>query len=218
MTTSTSTPTNPRRYNWPNNYPTYRELRDYFDHCDKVLNIKSHTAFESVVVGAEFDTVEGRWHVKTADGRTAKVKYLVIAAGFAAKRHVPDWPGIEKFKGFVSHSSFWPDDEIDVRGKKCAIIGTGILIIGISRRCILTTNFINVGASGVQITQAWGPTAGHLKVFQRTPNLTVPMRLRNLTIEEQNEGKKWYPELFKLRMLSSSSSSHAKHETNLPSV
>ncbi|KAF7189001.1 Baeyer-Villiger monooxygenase [Pseudocercospora fuligena] len=168
-----------KTYNWPNNYPTYRELRDYFDHCDKVLDIKSHTAFESVVVGAEFDTKAGKWHVKTADGRTCKTKYLVIAAGFAAKRYVPDWPGIEKFKGFVSHSSFWPDDEIDVKGKRCAIIGTG--------------------ASGVQITQAWGPTAGHLKVFQRTPNLTVPMRLRNLTVDEQNEGKKWYPELFDLR-------------------
>ncbi|ETI26881.1 hypothetical protein G647_09980 [Cladophialophora carrionii CBS 160.54] len=168
-----------KTYNWPSNYPTYRELRDYFDHCDKVLDIKSHTAFESVVTGAQFNTEEGRWYVKTADGRTAKAKYLVVAAGFAAKRYVPDWPGIEKFKGVVHHSSFWPDEEIDVKGKKCAIIGTG--------------------ASGVQVTQAWGPVAGELKVFQRTPNLTVPMRLRALTAEEQWAGKKWYPELFDLR-------------------
>jgi cation diffusion facilitator CzcD-associated flavoprotein CzcO len=167
------------RYNWPSNYPTYRELRDYFDHCDKVLDIKSNTAFESVVTGAQFNTDEGRWHVKTADGRIARAKYLVVAAGFAAKRYVPDWPGIEKFKGIIHHSSFWPDEEIDVKGKKCAIIGTG--------------------ASGVQVTQAWGPVAGDLKVFQRTPNLTVPMRLRDLTAEEQSAGKKWYPELFDLR-------------------
>ncbi|KIW79904.1 hypothetical protein Z517_06519 [Fonsecaea pedrosoi CBS 271.37] len=168
-----------KTYNWPSNYPTYKELRDYFDHCDKVLDIKSQTAFESVVVEAKFNTDEGRWYVKTADGRTAKAKYLVVAAGFAAKRYVPDWPGIEKFQGIVHHSSFWPDEEISVQGKKCAIIGTG--------------------ASGVQITQAWGPKAGELKVFQRTPNLTVPMRLRALTAEEQWAGKKWYPELFDLR-------------------
>jgi hypothetical protein len=90
-----------------------------------MLDIKSNTAFESVVTGASFNTDEGRWHVKTADGRTAKAKYLVVAAGFAAKRYVPDWPGIEKFKGTVHHSSFWPDEEVDVKGKKCAIIGTG---------------------------------------------------------------------------------------------
>jgi hypothetical protein len=136
--------TNPFSYAWPSNYPDYKELRKYFDYCDEVLDIKSNTAFESVVVGAKFNTDEGRWHVKTADGRTAKAKYLVVAAGFAAKRYVPPWDGIDKFKGIIHHSSFWPDEEIDVKGKKCAIIGTG--------------------ATGVQITQAWGPVAGEVKV------------------------------------------------------
>lgn len=144
-----------------------------------MLDIKSNTAFESVVVDAQFNTKEGRWHIKTADGRLARPKYLIVAAGFAAKRYLPDWPGIEKFKGVLHHSSFWPDEEIDVKGKKCAIIGTG--------------------ASGVQITQAWGPTAGELKVFQRTPNLVIPMRQRQLSAEEQEKAKKWYPELFDLR-------------------
>lgn len=167
------------RHNWPNNYPNYKDLRDYFDTCDRVLDIKSQTAFDSVVTEAQFDTSEARWHVKTADGRNAKAKYLVICAGFAAKRYVPDWPGIDKFKGFLCHSSFWPDDEIPVKGKKCAIIGTG--------------------ATGVQITQAWGPEAGELKVFQRTPNLTVPMRQRDLTVEEQEVSKRWYGELLHLR-------------------
>ncbi|KAK4544133.1 hypothetical protein LTR36_004631 [Oleoguttula mirabilis] len=166
-------------YNWPSNYPNYKDLRAYFDHLDKVLDIKKDTAFESVVSDAQFNTDEGRWHVKTSDGRTCKAKYLVLATGFAAKRYVPSWPGIDKFKGVIHHSSFWPDEDIDVSGKRCAIVGTG--------------------ASGVQITQAWGPHAGHLKVFQRTPNLTVPMRLRKLTAEEQDSAKKWYPELFDLR-------------------
>ncbi|PPJ52112.1 hypothetical protein CBER1_10404 [Cercospora berteroae] len=168
-----------KTYNWPNNYPTYKDLRAYFDHCDKVLGVKNETAFHSVVVGANFDTKKGRWHVKTADGRTAFAKYLVLAAGFAAKRYVPEWPDIDKYEGVVHHSSFWPDEEMDVRGKKCAIIGTG--------------------ATGVQITQAWGPVAGELKVFQRTPNLTVPMRQRPLTVKEQEEAKRWYPELFNYR-------------------
>jgi cation diffusion facilitator CzcD-associated flavoprotein CzcO len=40
---------------------------------------------------------------------------------------------------------------------------------------------------------------GSLKVFQRTPNLAVPMRKRALTAQEQNEQKPMYPELFSLR-------------------
>ena len=38
------------------------------------------------MTAAEFDTDAGKWTLKTADGRTAKSKYLVVAAGFAAKR------------------------------------------------------------------------------------------------------------------------------------
>lgn len=97
----------------------------------------------------------------------------------AAKRYVPDWPGIDKFQGIVHHSSFWPDDEIDVRGKRCAVIGTG--------------------ASGVQISQEWGPIAGSLKVFQRTPNLAIPMGKRPLTVEEQTASKQWYHRFFEMR-------------------
>lgn len=58
---------------------------------------------------------------------------------------------------------------------------------------------IGTGASGVQIAQEWGPDAGELKVFQRTPNLAVPMGKRTLTPEEQNAAKSWYPRLFQLR-------------------
>jgi len=168
-----------KTWNWPNNYPDYNDLRAYFAHCDKVLGIKKDCAFNTVVVGAKFDTESGKWHVRTADGRVTKTKYLVLGTGFAARRYIPDWPGMDKFKGTIHHSSFWPEEKVEVKNKRCAIIGTG--------------------ASGVQITQAWGPEAGSLSVFQRTPNLAVPMRKRDLTIQEQEESKRFYPELFKFR-------------------
>ncbi|KAL7782420.1 hypothetical protein V8C37DRAFT_113458 [Trichoderma ceciliae] len=168
-----------KTWNWPNNYPNYENLRAYFDHVDKVVGVKKDCAFNTVVVGAHFDPAAGKWIIRTEDGRTTKAKYLVLGTGFAAKRYMPDWPGINKFKGIIHHSSFWPDKKISVDGKKCAVIGTG--------------------ASGVQIVQAWGPEAGELKVFQRTPNLAVPMRKRDLTVEEQEKAKKHYPELFRYR-------------------
>ncbi|KAF4978144.1 hypothetical protein FZEAL_5442 [Fusarium zealandicum] len=166
-------------WNWPNNYPNYADLRAYFDHVDKVCDIKKDCAFNTVVVGAKFDTNTGLWSVRSEDGRVAKAKYLVLGTGFAAKRYVPEWPGLDKFKGVIHHSSFWPDYKVDVKNKRCAVIGTG--------------------ASGVQIVQAWGPEAGELKVFQRTPNLAVPMRKKKLTAEEQEKSKKFYPEIFRYR-------------------
>ncbi|PHH67373.1 hypothetical protein CDD81_141 [Ophiocordyceps australis] len=168
-----------KTWNWTTNYPGYKELRAYFDHVDKAVGIKKDCAFNTVVVGADFDTNQGKWNVRTKDGRTATTKFLILATGMASKRYVPSWPGMDKFKGTIHHSSFWPDYEVDVSSKKCAVIGTG--------------------ASGVQITQAWGPKAQELKVLQRTPNLALPVRRRDLTVEEQEAGKKWYPHLFEYR-------------------
>ncbi|OJJ48230.1 hypothetical protein ASPZODRAFT_1543128 [Penicilliopsis zonata CBS 506.65] len=166
-------------WTWSSNYPDYKELRAYFDHVDKVLEISKDCAFGSVVVGAHFNHDEVRWHISTADGRTARAKYLIVAAGFSAKRYIPDWEGLDRFQGVIHHSSFWPEKEVDVHGKRCAVIGTG--------------------ASGVQLTQAWGPVADSVRVFQRTPNLTLPMRRRLLSREEQEQSKAFYPDLFCLR-------------------
>ncbi|KAI9697115.1 MAG: hypothetical protein M1820_007930 [Bogoriella megaspora] len=177
-----------KTWNWSTNYPNYEELRAYFDHVDKVLDLSKDCSFETVVVSAQFDTDEGKWNIRTHDGRHVKAKYFIVAAGFnpvsdfaskASKRYIPDIPGLSKFKGVVHHSSFWPEEKVVVEGKRCAVIGTG--------------------ASGVQIAQEWGPEAGELKVFQRTPNLAVPMGKRILTPEEQDIGKDWYYRLFELR-------------------
>ncbi|PON22632.1 hypothetical protein TGAM01_v208521 [Trichoderma gamsii] len=168
-----------KSWNWSSNYPNYEELRAYFDHVDKVIGVKKDCAFNTVVVGAHFDLDAGKWIIRTEDGRTTKAKYLILGTGFSAKRYIPDWPGIDKFKGTIHHSSFWPEEKISVKGKKCAVIGTG--------------------ASGVQLVQAWGPEAGELKVFQRTPNLTIPLLKRDLTSEEQERTKRYYPELFRYR-------------------
>lgn len=102
-----------------------------------------------------------------------------MGGGQSAKRYVPDWPGMDDFKGVVHHSSLWPAHEVDVRGKRCAVVGTG--------------------ASGVQLVQAWAPAAGSLAVLQRTPNLALPMRRRRLGRAEQAARKASYTELLRLR-------------------
>ena len=105
------------------NYPDWKELQAYFDHVDKVCNLSKDTAFETVVTSAEFDQGPAKWVVKTADGRTVKTRFLIVAAGFAAKRYIPDYKGIETYKGVIHHSSFWPPEDVDVKGKKVAVIG-----------------------------------------------------------------------------------------------
>jgi cation diffusion facilitator CzcD-associated flavoprotein CzcO len=172
----------PEVYNtwtWKHSYPDWRELQAYFNHCDKVLDLNKDCAFESVVVGALFDKETGKWTVGTQDGRTARARFLIVCAGFAAKRYVPDVPGLDRFQGVIHHSSFWPAEGVDCVNKRIAVIGTG--------------------ASGVQVIQELGPVAKQLTVFQRTPNLALPMGQRPLTKAEQDRLKPFYPEILAYR-------------------
>lgn len=129
---------------------------------------------------AHFDKPSARWIVKTEDGRIARAKFFICCTGFAAKRHFPDWPGFEKFQGEMHHSSFWPNEGVDVTGKRVAVIGTG--------------------STGIQIAQETAKTAKSVAVFQRTPNLCLPMRQKKLTVEEQEANKKNYPALYDYRL------------------
>lgn len=94
---------------------------------------------------------------------------------------IPDVPGLDTFKGEIHHSSFWPAEGVDYKGKKVAVIGTG--------------------ASGVQMIQEMGPQAEQLTVYQRTPNLALPMGKRDLSKAEQDGLKPNYPYMHALREL-----------------
>ena len=58
---------------------------------------------------------------------------------------------------------------------------------------------IGTGASGVQVIQEAGKVASQLTVFQRTPNLTLPMQQRILDEATQQQMKEGYPEIFRQR-------------------
>ena len=64
---------------WNCRYPGTDELRAYFAHVEKKLDIKKDCAFNTRVVGAEFDKPSSKWIIKTEDGRTAKAKNMLLA-------------------------------------------------------------------------------------------------------------------------------------------
>ncbi|KAL4804497.1 hypothetical protein BDV18DRAFT_143283 [Aspergillus unguis] len=163
-------------------YPSADELRAYFAHVEDVLGIKKDVDFGTTVTGAWFDKNAGgkrKWRIETSDGRVTHARFFVSCVGFAAERYVPGIPGLESFNGEVCHSAFWPKGGVDVTGKNVAVIGTG--------------------ASGVQIVQAWAKKAKSLVVFQRTPNLALPMRQQVLSADAQKALKEDIPRMFQLR-------------------
>ncbi|OCK78384.1 FAD/NAD(P)-binding domain-containing protein [Lepidopterella palustris CBS 459.81] len=167
-------------WTWTQQYPDSAELRAYFAHVEKKLDLKKDVILNTVVTAAEFNTDTNKWTVHCNNGQTIRTSFFIPAIGFSAKRYFPDWEGLDTFKGVMHHSSFWPREGIDVRGKKMGVVGTG--------------------ATGIQIVQECAKEAGELIVFQRTPNTCCPMNQAALSVKEQEKHKADYPAIFKERL------------------
>ena len=104
-----------------------------------------------------------RWVVETAttdgDGARSPSTTLVVGAGGLSEPRLPDIDGIDDFQGEVFHSARWNHD-VDLTGKRVAVIGTG--------------------ASAIQIVPELQKVVGHLDVYQRTAPYVIPRNDRTL--------------------------------------
>ena len=80
----------------------------------------------SAVEHAEYDNETKEWTVTVdRDGEkvTLKPKQLVFATGMSGKANMPDFPGMDTFKGDQHHSSKHPGPDA-YKGKKAVVIGS----------------------------------------------------------------------------------------------
>ena len=110
---------------------------------------------------------------------SVRAKFLLICTGFAAKPYLPSIEGLGSFGGEWHHTGLWPQAGVDFSGKRVGIVGTG--------------------ASGIQVAQEAAREAAHLTVFQRTPNLCLPMQQKNLDKKANQQLKESYQEFFRKR-------------------
>jgi cyclohexanone monooxygenase len=171
-----------RDWSWTERFPAWDELRRYFHHVDRKLGLSRDIRFHARVTAARFDAEADRWRIECADGHRVRARFFIPCTGFAARAYVPDLPGRERFRGPCLHTAHWPQDGLDLSGRRVGVIGTG--------------------ASGIQVIQEAGRIASHLTVFQRTPNLALPMQQRRLDEAGQRAMKAHYPEWFRRRALS----------------
>jgi cation diffusion facilitator CzcD-associated flavoprotein CzcO len=160
-------------------YPAWQEIREYFQYVDEKLGLSRDIRFNRRVTEAEFDPARNRWIVRSNDGSIASARYFVLCTGLGSKPYIPDLPGLSDFAGERHHTALWPQQGLDMAGKRVGIIGTG--------------------ASGVQVAQEAAGMAAHLTVFQRTPNMALPMRQIKLDDDTIRRMKEKYPEIYHRR-------------------
>ncbi|HWY14060.1 MAG TPA: NAD(P)/FAD-dependent oxidoreductase [Rhizomicrobium sp.] len=168
-----------RKWQFSELYPSWQELRQYFRYVDEKLGLSRDIRFNRRVNEAQFDPTHNHWIVRSSDGSVASARYLVLCTGVSTKPYIPDLPGLNDFGGERHHTALWPQQGLDMHGKRVGVIGTG--------------------ASGVQVAQEAAGTAAHLTVFQRTPNMALPMRQKKLDDNTVRRMKEKYPEMFDRR-------------------
>ncbi|KAK3718586.1 hypothetical protein LTR37_005090 [Vermiconidia calcicola] len=156
-------------FNFKERYSAWPELRRYFKYVDEKWNISEYTKYNKYVETALWDNDKNMWWVECSDGTQTYCRWLIPCLGFASKHYRPPFPGLGNFAGQMYHTAFWPQYGVNLRGKKVALIGTG--------------------ASGIQVAQEIGDVTKQLTVFQRTPNLALPMQNWNIDPAEEQKKK-----------------------------
>ncbi len=147
-------------WNWSERYATQPEILTYARHVAERFELKRDIRFRQKVTSARWEEAAGLWHVATAQGLAVSAPIAIMATGCLSVPQLPDIPGLDRFEGERFQASLWPHEGVDFSGKRVGLIGTG--------------------SSGIQAVPVIAAQARELRVFQRTPNFSVPAENRPL--------------------------------------
>ena len=145
---------------WSSSYSPQPEIQAYIRDVAERSGTLDRFRFATRFDDAAWDDAAQVWRSRITgpDGeRTVESRTLVVGAGSLSEPRLPEIAGIETFGGDLFHSARW-DHDVDLAGKRVAVIGTG--------------------ASAIQIVpelqQLLESTGGHLDVYQRTAPWVIP--------------------------------------------
>jgi len=142
-------------WEWSERFAGQPEILRYLNHVADRFDLRKDILFDTRVNSMVWDDDASLWRVGTELGDTVTARYVISGAGNLSVPKTPEFDGVESFRGQVHLTGNWLDENIDFTGQRVAIIGTG--------------------SSGIQAISEIAKTAGHLTVFQRTPNYATPI-------------------------------------------
>ncbi len=97
-----------QEWEWSERYPEQPEILRYLEHVAKRHDLKRDIQFNTRVTGAEFNETTNQWTVLTDKGEEVTARYLIAAVGSLSHTNMPQFKGLEKFKGKWYHTSPLP--------------------------------------------------------------------------------------------------------------
>lgn len=164
------------QWHWKERFSSQPENLRYLNFVADKFDLKKHMQFNCTVEAAHYDETSNTWQLKVADGRTLSCRFVIMALGLLSAPTMPRVEGVEDFKGQSWHTFYWPQEPVDLSGKKVAVIGTG--------------------ATGIQVIGEIADKVGELTVFQRRPNWSAPLNNSAISDEEMADIRQRYDEIF----------------------
>ncbi len=141
---------------WTHMWSFQPEIQDYLLGVAEKYGLRRYIRFGARVERAQWDDDEQRWHVYTTDGGEFVAQFVISGAGGLHIPLIPEFDGLDDFLGgggVAFHSAQW-DHDVDITGKRVAVIGTG--------------------ASAIQIVPEIVGDVASLHLYQRTPAWVMP--------------------------------------------
>ena len=150
---------------WSRMFAGQPEILAYLRDCADRFGIRPHVRTSTAVESAEWDEAIGHWRIRLSGGRQLQARVLVSGAGGLSRPLIPEIPGLEDFAGEQFHSQRW-NHELDLSGKRVAVIGTG--------------------ASAIQFVPEVAKQAGQLDLYQRSAPWILPKPDRAISEGERS--------------------------------
>ena len=163
-------------WDWNEHFSSQPENERYLNFVADKFSLREDIQFNSKVISAHYQEKTHCWRIRLEDQTEYTCRFLITAIGILSAPTMSTIDGVKRFKGQSFHTYHWPKEKIDFKGKRIGIIGTG--------------------ATAIQTIQEVAKDAGHLAVFQRSPNWCAPLHNDKITKEEMQDIRTRYPEIF----------------------
>ncbi|MBB3665282.1 cyclohexanone monooxygenase/acetone monooxygenase [Prauserella sediminis] len=164
-----------KEWSWSEKFPGQEEVESWLQYVTDKLDLAKDIQFSTRVTSAHFDEDRGRWTIRTSRGDVIDTQFFITCGGMLSAPQQNVFEGQDTFHGAIFHTSRWPKEPVDLEGKRVGVIG--------------------IGATGIQVIQTIADKVGHLTVFARTPQYTLPMKNPKYTPEDQAAYKERFQEI-----------------------
>lgn len=163
-------------WHWKERFSSQPENLKYLNYVADKFELRQHMRFNAYVESMQWHDADCVWQLDLANGEHYRCRFVVSSMGPLSAPTLPDIPGMESFAGESFHTFWWPQHEVQLAQRRVGIIGTG--------------------ATGIQVIGAIADQVGELTVFQRRPNWSSPLNNSPISVEEMQQIRGRYKEIF----------------------